>query len=152
MHTIHLFLRSESDDTNAANDSNISGNSSGIFSSSSNTQDEDDGSSDSSPECTDISLSNNDALLTDMSSTTTPDVPGIDYIQRAKDLISDDGWDFAAIVDSAKTFEDEINLINATSHQPELRWSNKGKQPSWTLNYTVLSFLLNGQNIPVLLA
>ena len=33
-----------------------------------------------------------------------------------------------------------------TSHQPELRWSNKGKQPSWTLNYTVLSFLLNGHN------
>ena len=51
-----------------------------------------------------------------MSSTTTPDVPDIDYIQRAKDLISDDGWDFAAIVDSAKIFEDEINLINATSH------------------------------------
>ena len=81
-----------------------------------------------------------------MSSTMTPDVPDIDYIQRAKDLISDDGWDFAAIADFAKTFEDEINLINATSHQPELRWSNKGKQPSWTLNYTVLSFLLNGQN------
>ena len=119
MHTIHLFLRSESDDTNAANDSNISGNSSGTFSSSSSTQDEDDESSNSSPECADISLSNNDASLIDMSSTTTPDVPGIDYIQRAKDLISDDG--FAAIVDSAKTFEDEINLINATSHQPELR-------------------------------
>ena len=133
MHTNHLFLRSESDDTNAANDSNISGNSSGIFSSSSNTQDEDDESSDSSPECADISLSNNDASLTDMSSTTTPDVPVIDYILRAKDMISDDGWDFAAIVDSAETFEDEINLINATSHQPELRWSNKGKQPSWTL-------------------
>ena len=148
MHTIHLFLRSESDDTNAANGSN----SSGIFSSSSSTQDEDDESSNSSPECADISLSNNDASLTDMSSTTTPDVPGIDYIQRAKDLISDDGWDFAAIVDSAKTFEDEINLINATSHQPELRWSNKGKQPSWTLNYTVLSFLLNGQNNAVSLA
>ena len=40
----------------------------------------------------------------------------------------------------------QINLINATSHQLELRWSNKGKQPSWTLNYTVFSFLLNGQN------
>ena len=38
------------------------------------------------------------------------DVPDIDYIQKAKDLISDDGWDFAAIVDSAKTlnFVDEI--------------------------------------------
>ena len=67
------------------------------------------------------------------------------YIKRAKDLISDDGWDFAAIVDSAKTFEDEINLINAISHQPELRWTNKGKQLPWTLNYTVLSFLLNAR-------
>ena len=86
----YIYLRSESDDTNAANGSNISGNSSGIFSISSSTQD--DESSNSSPECADISLSNNDASLTDMSSITTPDVPGIDYIQRAKDLISDDGW------------------------------------------------------------
>ena len=145
MHTKYLFLRSESDDTNAADDSNISGNGSGIFSSGSNTQDEDE-SSDSSPECVDISLSDNDALLTDVSSTMISDVPGIDYIQKAKNLISDDRWEFAAIVDSAKTFVDEISLINATSHQTELRWSKKGKQPSWTLNYTILSFLLNGQN------
>ena len=95
----------------------------------------------------------NDVLLTDVSSTSISVFPdGTDYIQKARDLISDDGWDFAAIVDSAKTFKDKISLLNVTSHQPELRWSNKGKQPSWTLNYTVLSFLLNGQNIPVLLA
>ena len=58
--------------------SNISGSSRGIFSSSS-TQDENE-SSDSSPEYVDISLSNNDALLTDVSSTTISDVPGIDKL------------------------------------------------------------------------
>ena len=121
----------------------VSGNSSGIFRSGSYTQDEDE-SSDSSPECVDISLSDNDALLTDVSSTMISNVPSIDYIQKAKDLISDDGCDFAAIVDSAKTlnFVDEISLINTTSHQPELRWSNKGKQPSWTLNYYCTVFSL----------
>lgn len=30
-------------------------------------------------------------------------------------------------------------------YQPQLRWSRKGKQPSWELNYTVVSFLMNGQ-------
>ena len=142
-----MLLRSESGNTDATDDSNISGNSSGIFSNGSNTQDE---PADGFPECVDnndTSLSDNDTLLTDVSSTSISVVPdGTDYIQKARDLISDDGWDFAAIVDSAKTFEDNISLLNATSHQPELRWSNKGKQPSWTLNYTVLSFLLNGQN------
>ena len=47
---INLFLRSEFVDTDATDDSNISGNSSGIFSSSSNTQDE---SADSFPQCID---------------------------------------------------------------------------------------------------
>ena len=79
MHTKYLFLRSESDDTNAPDDSNISG----IFSSGSSTQDGDE-SSDSSPKCVDISLSDNDALLTDVSSTMISDVPGIDYIQKQK--------------------------------------------------------------------
>ena len=140
---INLLLRSESVDTDATDDSNISGNSSGIFSSSM------DESADSFPQCVDNDTSpSDDTLLTDESSTATISVvpDGTDYIQKARDLISDDGWDFAAIVDSAKTFEDKISLLNATSYQPELRWSNKGKQPSWTLNYTVLSFLLNGQN------
>ena len=59
--------------------SNISGSSRGIFSSSSSTQDENE-SSDSSPENVDISLSNNDVLLTDVSSTTISDVPGIDKL------------------------------------------------------------------------
>ena len=98
---INLLLRSESVDTDATDDSNISGNSSGIFSSSSNTQDE---SADSFPQCVDndTSPSDNDALLTDESSTTISVVPdGTDYIHKARDLISDDGWDFAAIVDSA---------------------------------------------------
>ena len=81
-----------------------------------------------------------------MSSTTSFVHDGTDYIQKAKGLISNDRWDLSAIVDSAKIFEGKIGLLNATSHQPELRWSNKGKQPSWTLNYTELSFLLNGQN------
>ena len=143
-----MLLRSESGDTDApTDDSNISGNSSHIFSNGSNTQDE---PADGFLECVDnndTSLSDNDALLTDVSSTSISVVPdGTDYIQKARDLISDDGWDFIAIVDSAKTFEDKISLLIVTSHQPELRWSNKGKQPSWTLNYTVLSFLLNGQN------
>ena len=91
-------------------------------------------------------------LTYDVSSTTSIIPGGTNYIQKAKDLISNDRWDFPAIVDSAKIFEDRISLQNATSHEPELRWSNKGKHPSWILNYTVLSFLLNGQNYAVLLA
>ena len=149
-----MLLRSESGNTDATDNSNISGNSSGIFSYGSNTQDE---PADGFPEYVDnndTSLSDDDALLTVVSSTSISVVSdGTDYIQKARDLISDDGWDFAAIVDSAKTFEDKISLLNATSHQPELRWSNnKGKQPSWNLNYTVLCLLWNGQNYPVLLA
>lgn len=139
-----LLLRSESGDTD---DSNISVNSSGIFSIGSNTQDE---PADSFSECVDnndTSLSDSDTLLTNVSSSSVSVVPdGTNYIQKAQDLITNDGWDFAAIVGSAKTFKDSISLLNSTSYQPELRWSNKGKQPSWTLNYTVLSFLLNGQN------
>ena len=96
----NLLLRSESVDTDATDDSNISGNNSGIFSSGSNTQDE---SADSFLECVynnDTSLSDNDALLTDISSTIIFCCPsdGTDYIQKARDLISDDGWYFAAIV------------------------------------------------------
>ena len=124
-----MLLRSESVHTDATDDSNISGNSSG-----SNTQDE---SADSFPECVDnndTSLNDNNALLTDVSLATISVVPdGTDYIQKARDLISDNGWDFAVIVDSAKTFKDKISLLNATSHQSELRWNNKGKFTSSNL-------------------
>ena len=105
---INLFLRSESGNTDATDDSNISANSSGIFSSGSNTQDE---SADSFPEYVDnndSSLSDNDALPTDVFSTTSLVPDGTDYIQKAKDLISNDRWDFLAIVDSAKIFEDWV--------------------------------------------
>ena len=98
-----MLLKSESGDTDATDDSNISGNSSGIFSNGSNTQDE---PADGFPECVDnndTSLSDDDALLTDASSTSISVVSdGTDYIQKARDLISDDGWDFAAIVDCKK--------------------------------------------------
>lgn len=142
---INLLIRSESVDIDATDDFSISRNSSGIFSSGSNIQHE---LANSFPECidnNDTSLSDNDALLTDVPSTISVVPNDTDYIERVRDLISDDGLDFAPIVDSAKTFEDKNSLLNATSH-PELRWRNKGKQPSWTLNYTVLSFLLNGHN------
>ena len=59
---------------------NISGSSGGIFSSSSSSTQDENESSDSSPEYVDISLSNNDVLLTDVSSTTISDVPGIDKL------------------------------------------------------------------------
>ena len=39
----------------------------------------------------------------------------------------------------------KIALQNKTMYKPQLRWSRKGKQPSWELNYMVLSFLMNGQ-------
>ena len=137
---VKIFLRSECSDTDDYS------NSSGIFSSGSNVQDE---SADNLPECinnNDTSLTDSDVLLTDESSTSISVVPdGKDYVQKVSDLINDDGWDFAAIVDSAKTFEDKISLLNATPYQPGLKWNSKGKQPSWTLNYTVLSFLMNGQ-------
>ena len=136
----NFLLRSECSDTDDYS------NSSSIFSSGSIVQDE---PADSLPECinnNDTSLTDSDVLLTDESSTSISVVyDGTDYVQKVSDLINDDGWDFAAIVDSAKTFEDKISLINATPYQPGLKWNSKGKQPSWTLNYTVLSFLMNGQ-------
>ena len=122
MHIQNFLLRSECSNTDNYNIS------SGIFSSGSNVQDE---PADSLLECNDnneTSLTVSDTLLTDVSSTSISDVPdGTDYVQKVSELINDDGWDFAAICDCVKTFEDKISLVNATSYQPGLQWNNKGK-------------------------
>ena len=60
--------------------------------------------------------------------------------------MSEDGWNFSSLTDSARVFEDKITLQNETMYKHQLRWSRKGKQLSWELNYTVLSFVMNGQH------
>ena len=52
---------------------------------------------------------------------------------------------FSTVVHSGKIFEDKLSVRNDTNYQPELKWNKKGKQPSWSLNYNTLSFLVNGQ-------
>ena len=164
----NFLLRSECSDTDKYSIS------SGIFSSGSNVQDEPADSLPECNDNNDTSLTVSDTSLTDVSSTSISDVPsltdvsstlisdvpsltdvsstsisdvpdGTDYVQKVSEFINNDGWDFAAICDCVKTFEDKISSVNAITNQPGLQWNNKGKQPSWNLNYTVLSFLINGQ-------
>lgn len=102
-------------------------------------------------EIDDSNDSSDDDMTTDTSCSSTlafpnatTDCPNPD-VQHVMDLMSEDGWNFRSIASSARVFEDKIILQNETMYQPQLRWSRKGKQPSWELNYTVVSFLMNGQ-------
>ena len=61
------------------------------------------------------------------------------------DLLNEDGWNFSSIQGSAVVFDDRFTIKNEATHKPQLRWSRKGKQPSYELNYMVLSFFMNGQ-------
>lgn len=67
------------------------------------------------------------------------------HIHDVIDLMSEDGWDFSSLEGQARVFDDKLHLHNMTLYRPQLKWSSKGKQPCWELNYTVLSFLMNGQ-------
>ena len=77
--------------------------------------------------------------------TTSTDNTSLNIIQHVVDLLNEDGWNFSSVQGSAIVFDDKFKIQNETTYNPQLRWSRKGKQPSYELNYMVLSFLMNGQ-------